>query len=316
MNTPQIWAAQIKQHAAALGFDRCGIASLPDAEESARLRARMDDWLARGYAAGMAWLERQKAVRLDITQWLPQARSVIVVARNYRADRPAAPPPATGRVSRYAWGRDYHRVLAKPLRALAAHAISLAPDAACRVSVDSGPVMEKVWATRAGLGWQGRHTLLIAPGLGSWIFLGLVATTLPLEPDTPMTPQCGDCDRCLRACPTGALVEPGVLDARRCLSYQLVENRETVPEEVARQAGNRVFGCDACQEACPYNEHTPATENPDFQPRPGQADPELAPLLDMSECAFRERFAGTSLMRAGWAAMRRNAAIALDNDER
>lgn len=312
MDSPRERAAYLKRESAALGFDRCGIAACPDANEAAVLRARLDAWLAQGHGADMAWLERQRDVRADITRWLPGTRSVVVVARNYRAERPAA-EPGTGCVSRYAWGRDYHRVLQKPLRALAQRITLLSEGTASRVSVDSGPVQEKYWAMRAGLGWLGRHSLLITPDLGSWVFLGLVATTLELEPDAPMAPQCGDCDRCRRACPTGAIVAPGVVDARRCLSYHLVENAGMVPETIAAGAGNRVFGCDTCQEACPWNAQTPITREPDFHPRPEQANPALDALLEMDAATFRERFAGSSLMRAGWAQMQRNAAIAKRN---
>jgi len=302
-------SAAVKSAAAGLGFDACGIAAAGPIDPEDRLGS----WLARGYHADMEWLVRSKEVRQDIRLRLPGAKSVVVVARNYYAGE--APTPAAdshrGRVARYARGRDYHKVLAKPLRALADHIADMKDDVRCYCSIDTGPVLERAWAQRAGVGWIGRNGLVIRKDLGSWFFLGVIAATLELEPDPPAEDRCASCTRCLDACPTGALVAPRVLDARRCLSYLTIEHRGDVPEDLADKYGDSLFGCDACQDVCPWNTNAGITTEPAFQA--GCSTIDLDELLAMDEETFKRRFAGSPIRRATWAGIRRTAEILLRN---
>jgi len=295
----------IKSAAADLRFDACGIAHAGPIDPDGRL----DIWLNAGYHGTMQWMARSRDVRLDVQQKLPGARSVIVLARNYYAERPEE-TRGEGRVSRYAWGRDYHRALRKPLFALADTIASIAPGAKSYCSIDSGPVMEKAWAERAGIGWLGKNTLVLRRDLGSWFFLATILTTLELEPDSPVADQCGGCRLCLDACPTNALVNPRVLDSNKCISYQTIENRGDVPEDIAVNHSDWVFGCDICQEVCPWNRAPSETDESDFHPRAGHANPDLDRLQEIDDDGFLEEFAGTPIMRAKKNGMQRNAAIA------
>lgn len=298
----------IKTAASDLGFDACGIASAGPIDSNGHL----DTWLAAGYHGTMEWMRRSRDVRLDVQQKLPGTRSVVVLARNYYAERPDH-EPGDGRVSRYAWGRDYHRALRKPLNALADTISTLAPNAQTYCSIDSGPVLEKAWATRAGIGWLGKNTLVLRRDLGSWFFLATILTTVELEADTPVPDQCGGCTLCLDACPTRALVAPRVLDSNKCISYQTIENRGDVPDTIARNHGDWVFGCDICQDVCPWNRSSEETDLKDFHPRPGHANPDLDNLVEMDDAEFLEAFAGTPVMRAKRPGMQRNADIARRN---
>lgn len=313
-------AAAVKEHARVQGFDACGVAAAGPADPGGKLR----EWLDRGYHADMDWLARTSAIRRDVREKLPGAASVVVVARNYYKpappeaqgqDRgaPLTPGETKGAVARYAWGRDYHRVMAKPLKRLAAHIDTLEPGAQSYASIDSGPVLERTWAERAGVGWVGKNSLILRRDMGSWFCLGVIITTARLEPDRPAPGYCGSCRLCIDACPTGAIVEEGVVDARRCISYHTIENREDIPESVGSRMGAWVFGCDICQEVCPWNRKTPVSDDSDFEPRPGQAAPDLKELAQSDEAAFRDRFSGSPLMRAKHAGMVRNARIAIQN---
>lgn len=302
-------SAAVKARAAALGFDACGIAAAGVIGHAERL----DAWLACGYHASMEWLLRTKERRRDIREVLPGAASVVVVARNYFARRPESVCGA-GRVSRYAWGQDYHEVLAEPVRALATFIGGTENAGAYYASVDSGPVAERAWGAQAGLGWIGKNGLLIHPELGSWLFLGVIATTVPLTPDAPVSNRCGDCTRCIDACPTRAIVAPGTVDARACISYHTVENRGAIPEALADRFGDWVFGCDACQESCPWNEAARETSEQSFLPRARQAWIDPLEVARMDETEFRARFAGTPLFRRRLAGLRRNADIVARNN--
>ena len=317
-----------------LGFDRVGFAPVGQQPDFARFEA----WLADGCAAGMDYLSRGAEARRDPARLLPGARSVIMVSVSYHAppaggDRggeaagpaagSAAPagaeetaPAGFGRVSRYARGRDYHRVLKARLREAGRLLAERHGARATRICVDTAPLLERSLAARAGLGWIGKNTCLVDPELGSWTFLGGLITDLDLPPDAPQPDGCGDCRACLDACPTGALVAPGRLDARRCLSYLTIEHRGPIPPEPAARLGDRVFGCDRCQEVCPFNAVARATRREDFRPRPGQSLLELAPLLDLDRAGLVARFAGTPLMRAGEAGLARNARAVLDSQRR
>ncbi|GBD07640.1 Epoxyqueuosine reductase [bacterium HR21] len=317
----------VKDAARHLGFCEVGIARAePLHEEFGRYLA----WLERGYHGAMAYLERNLDRRADVRAILPGAQSVVVVAYNYYV--PAGyeaferEPHRYGKISRYAWGEDYHEVLRPKLEALALVISRIVPGAESRIAVDTSPVLEKAWAVRAGIGWQGKHTNIISRRYGSWLFLGVVITTAELEPDTPMKDYCGSCTACLRACPTGALVEPYVLDARRCLSYWTIETKPEmpIPTEIAERMEGWIFGCDICQEVCPWNRFQKPSQDSAFAPRQGETCLELDTLLAMTPEEFRQRFRRSPLKRPKYAGLRRNAhawkrvvsqAVAHDDDE-
>ncbi len=306
------WAHAVKQQARSLGFEACGIA---DALSPIDPEMRFDAWLQSGYHADMAWMARTRSIRLNPQAWLPGARSAVVVLRNYFRAFPA-PAPDAARVARYAWGRDYHRALAKPMKRLAAFLNTLLPEAQSRTCVDAGPVLERAWAARAGLGWIGKNSLVLRRDMGSWFVLGVIFTTLSIASDAPIENHCGSCSACMDACPTGAIVSPGVVDSRRCISYHTIENRGDIPESVQEAMDAWVFGCDICQEVCPWNRKAQETDAPDFTPRENVWNLRVQDILDMEEDAFDRRYAGTAVRRAKYAGMRRNALIVRQNQRR
>jgi epoxyqueuosine reductase len=302
----------IKAKAAELGFDLCGIASADQYPELSFL----DEWLQRGYHGEMAWMSRSRERRLDVRNVLPGARSVVATATLYNTDRPyaAQQPPDVARLSRYAWGDDYHHVIKLRLDRLLEwmHSTSDTPFEG-RAYVDTGPVQERVYAQYAGLGWIGKNTCLINREIGSWLFLGEIICTLPLAPDAQGLEQCGSCTRCLDACPTRALVEPGVLDSNRCLSYLTIELRSSIPEEHRPSLGGHVYGCDICQEVCPYNQPAPSSSDAPWQPRAGLDLPRLVDLWRRPDSELRASLKGSAMTRAKLVGLRRNLAVALGN---
>ena len=245
---------------------------------------------------------------------MPQARSVIVTGTLYNTDRPysADLPPGTARISRYAWGDDYHDVLQPRLSALLGWMRNRSHEPFDALAyVDKGPVQERVYAQYAGLGWIGKNTCLINPELGSWLFLGVIITSLSLEADAQGLERCGTCTKCLEACPTKALVEPGVLDSTRCLSYLTIELRSDIPESLRPDLGAHVYGCDLCQDVCPYNRPAPTSRDVHWQPRPGLDLPALADLWRRPDTELRRTIAGTPMTRAKVTGLRRNVAVAL-----
>jgi len=303
--------------ALALGFDLVGVARAEPGAHAAFLR----EWLARGYGGEMAWLARNAERRADPRQVLPGARSVIALGLVYD---PGVPPERSGnalRVARYAGGDDYHDVLIDRVRALEAALPPLA-DAPVRTRgyVDTGPVLERAFAADAGLGWIGKNTLLIHPRLGSYLFLGVVLTDLALEPGAPEPDHCGSCRACLDACPTGAFPEPYVLDATRCLSYTTIELRGPIPEPLRARHGDWGFGCDVCQEVCPWNQRgrraipdDPHGLRARLAPREEWRAPALAWVLELSLEAWRAATRGTALRRTGYRGLLRNALVAAGN---
>ncbi|MBE9138347.1 tRNA epoxyqueuosine(34) reductase QueG [Nodosilinea sp. LEGE 07088] len=300
--------------ALALGFHLAGIVAL-DADPSDRETeavGHLQTWLDQGYQADMGWMANPR--RQDIRQVLPGARSLICVALNYYTPHSHSPDPSHGKISRYAWGRDYHRVLHKRLKALAnwlttaAHGHSIA----LRYYADTGPVQDKAWAQQAGLGWVAKNGNLITRQYGSWVFLGELITTLALEPDRPHTAHCGTCTRCIEACPTGAIPQPYVVDANRCIAYHTLENRaETLPAEITPHLQNWVAGCDICQDVCPWNQRfAQPTTVADFHPYPQNLAPKLADLANLSEVEWHDRFRASALRRIKPAMWRRNAQAA------
>ena len=307
---------QVKEKARELGFDLCGIAPAETFPELSFFR----EWLDRGYAGEMAYLERSADRRADVRAVVPGARSVIVTGTIYNTDRPYSTEngvdlrPHTALIARYAWGDDYHDVLKTRLDALLAWMREVSPESfEARAYVDTGPVQERVFAQYAGLGWIGKNTCLINPELGSWLFLAEVICTLPLEPDTQGLEQCGSCTRCLEACPTGALVEAGVLDANKCLSYLTIELRSAIPEEHRPSLGSHVYGCDICQEVCPYNQVPPRSADPAWQPRPALDLPRLVDLWRRPDSELRHAVKGSAMTRAKLTGLRRNLAVAIGN---
>jgi epoxyqueuosine reductase len=305
-------SASIKEKALSLGFTVCGVSPVDEFAELAYL----EEWLAKGYAGEMAWMARSAERRADVRRVVPEAQSVIVTGTLYNAPRPYSndAPPDVARISRYAWGDDYHDVLKTRLDSLLEwmRAESDRPFEA-RAYVDTGPVQERVYAQYAGLGWIGKNTCLINPELGSWLFLSEIICTLPLEPDTQGLEQCGTCTRCLEACPTGALVEPGVLDSNRCLSYLTIELRSSIPEAYRQALGTHVYGCDICQEVCPYNRPAPQTAEAEWQPRPGLDLPRLVDLWQRPDAELRSITKGSPMTRAKLTGLRRNLAVAIGN---
>jgi epoxyqueuosine reductase len=311
MNGRMVLREQINAKATALGFDLMGITSAAPLAHGGRLRA----WVAQGFAGDMGYMSRDVEKRVDPSRVLPEVQSIIVLGMNHYTS-PSMPEASSGRgwISRYAWGQDYHTVLSDKLKALVAFIRELeGADVQARWYVDTGPILERELAWRAGLGWPGKNTNLINRRLGSWLFLGAILLDRELVYDTPATAHCGTCTRCLVACPTGALVAPGVLDARRCISYLTIELRGPIPRELRPLMGTHIFGCDICQAVCPWNRKAPVGSDAAFLPRAGFAAPELMPLLGLSEADFRAQFHGSPVARAKRRGFLRNVAVALGN---
>ncbi len=306
-------SADIKAKASEIGFDLCGVAPAAAVPELAYLR----EWIDRGYAGAMAYMPRTAAARADARAVLPVARSVVVCAMVYNVDRPYStelPGESTAKISRYAWGEDYHEVMKARLERLLAWMRERADEPFdAKAYVDTGPVQERVYAQYAGLGWIGKNACLINPDLGSWLFLSEILCSLPLEPDVPGLDHCGTCTLCLDACPTGALVEPGQLDARRCLSYLTIELRGPIPDDQRDSLGAHVYGCDICQEVCPWNLAPAVTARAEWLPREGLDRPPLVELWHRDDRELRRLVRGGPMTRAKIAGLRRNVAVAIGN---
>ena len=305
-----ITAAAVKAKATELGFDACGIAPAGDLPE---LRF-FPEWIARGYAGTMAYLERSADRRADVRRVVPSARTVIVTATVYNTDHPYSTEcadPSRAHVARYAWGDDYHDVIGGRLDELLdwMRRSSTEPFEA-RAYVDTGPVQERVYARHAGIGWIGKNTCVINPKLGSWIFLGEIICSLPLDADRPAFDQCGECTLCIEACPTRAIVAPGALDSTRCISYLTIEHRSEIPDELGRSAGPHAYGCDVCQEVCPWNQVAPTSADPAWQPRAVWDQPMLDDLLQMTDADLQTALRGSAMSRAKSGGLRRNFANA------
>lgn len=299
----------ILERAFSLGFDRIGFA-----RAEALLDHALRGWLEKGFNAEMAWMAARLPMRLDPRVMMPGARTVIVAAANYFTKGESSGDPRLACIARYALGDDYHRVLKDRLKELLVFIRTLAPGVQARICVDAAPIWEKEWARRAGIGWRGKHSLIIAPELGSWILLGEIVTSLDLEPDQPIPDRCGSCTLCLEACPTGALIAPSTLDARRCIAYHTIESGAAIPEAVRRAMGNRIFGCDICQSVCPWNLlwAVPA-DAPSFHPRPHWRNAPLAELVHWPEERFTAAAHRSPLQRRGYAGFIRNVEAALAN---
>jgi epoxyqueuosine reductase len=310
----------VKRAAVEAGFDLSGVASAIGAREL----EYFPHWIAAGRAGEMKYMEARdeegELKRASLARVAPWARSVIVCAINYNVDQPYSTEvknPSRGWISRYAWGReDYHEAVLRRLKQVEASLQEAAEGVQTRSYVDTGPIVERVFAKYAGVGWIGKNTCVINQQKGSWLFLGVILASVELEPDVPAPDRCGTCTRCIQACPTDALLGPYVLDSKRCISYLTIEKRGTISEELRAGMGQQVFGCDICQDVCPWNRKAPHSASPEFAPREEFVNPALDRLAEMSAEEFRANFRGSPIRRAKHAGMRRNAAIAMGNSGR
>ncbi|MFN2454825.1 MAG: tRNA epoxyqueuosine(34) reductase QueG [Pyrinomonadaceae bacterium] len=304
--SPALLSRKIKQSARELGFDKVGIVC---AEPLTKERARLEEWLQRGFQGEMQWMAREPEKRTDPRLLFPAARSVIVVALNYYTPHKHSNDPARGKVSRYAWGDDYHDVVGEKLRALLAWIKEEWPHAEGKPCVDIQPMMDKAWAARAGLGWIGKHSNLITREYGSWVFLGELLLNLELEYDAEkIEDHCGTCTLCLEACPTGAITEPRIVDSNRCISYATIELREPdLPANVASHLDGWLYGCDICQDVCPWNRFEQPTHETRFEPRADSVSLNLLKLLELSPEAYAARFRKSPIKRAKLSGLQRNA---------
>ncbi len=314
----------VKRAAEAAGFDLSGIAPAADSRELEHFPA----WIADGHAGEMKYMEarddRGELKRGSLARVAPWARSVVVCAINYNTPHPYSTQlsdRSCGWISRYAWSReDYHDAVlrrVKQVEAALQQAVpaDLQPGLTTRSYVDTGPIVERVFAKYAGVGWIGKNTCIINQKKGSWLFLGVILTSLELEPDLPAPDRCGTCTRCIQACPTDAILAPYQLDSNKCISYLTIEKRGSIPEDLREGMGRHIFGCDICQDVCPWNRKAPASSAPEFEPRPGLVNPALAWLAEMSTEEFRETFRASPIRRTKRSGIRRNAAIAMGNSQ-
>ena len=304
---------QIRAKACELGLDAVGFAAAEGQPEDAR---NLDSYLKDGRHGDMTWMETTADRRADPRVLWPEARSIVSLGMNYG---PAEAPLAQlerrdcGAISVYAKGRDYHNVLKKRLKQIARW-MAETHDCQVKVFTDTAPVMEKPIAMKAGVGWIGKHTNLVSRRFGSWLFLGEIFTSLTLPPDTPETDHCGSCDRCLRACPTGALPEPYRIVPNRCISYLTIEHKGTIEEALSAAMGNRIYGCDDCLAACPWNKYATPTRHEDFMPRPESNALPLVDLVELDDAEFRALFTGSAVKRTGRDRLVRNALISIGNN--
>lgn len=330
----------VQASARSAGFDLAGVAAIPEpgSPQEREQAERFNAWAQQGYAGDMGWMLRAGddgvPLRSSLARAVPWARSVILCAVNYNPDQPSSlnpMPPGSGWIARYAWSgtrqpdgtalpTDYHDVLLSRLRQVEATLYAMQPTEGepmqTRAYVDTGPVVERWVAQLAGIGWIGKNTLVLNQGLGSWLLLGVLLTSLPLAPEAVLLPasdRCGSCTRCIDACPTDALVAPRQMDARRCIAYLTIEKKGSIDDDLRPLMGRQVFGCDICQDVCPWNRRAPIGSNPDLAPRPELVNPSLESLAALDNAAFRKAFRGSPLERTGRKRLQRNVAIAMGN---
>lgn len=305
---------RIKERALSEGFEKVGIVSADRLEPE---HERLLTWLGRNYHGNMSWMARDPEMRSDPRKLFAAARSVVVVAMNYYTPHSHVNDSATGKVSRYAWGDDYHDVVTDKLRSLFTWIQEQVPEVTGKVCVDIQPMMDKAWAARAGLGWIGKHTNLITPEYGSWVFIGELLLSIDLDYETEfVADHCGSCTLCIEACPTDALSEPYVLDSNKCISYATIELREPqLPHEMADKLDGWLYGCDICQDICPWNRFEQTTHEQRFQPREGNVNTPIADITNMSHEDYVERFRGSAMKRAKLSGLQRNARALLKSND-
>lgn len=302
---------RVKKMALEAGFAKAGVAA---PEVDAETKNRFAKWLSKSSHADMHWLAENSEKRLDPKKVMPNVRSVVSLALVYNTPHKHSNDKSKGKISRYAWGRDYHLVIREKLEKLIAQLQAEFPGSNWKGWVDTGPTMDKYWAARSGVGWQGKHTNVLTKGLGSYFFLATLFTDLELEPDSPARDMCGKCTRCIDACPTQAIVQPYLLDSNRCLSYWAIEYRgEKIPDEITAKLNGYLFGCDICQEVCPYNKTPVFTSENDFLPYFSETELNLATVAKMNQSEFSARFAKSAVKRAKHSGLVRNAKALIKN---
>lgn len=300
---------EFSRHCVGLGFSAVRFTEPPLGQAVHRYR----EWLRRGYAGDMGYLERRQGERENPERLLPGLKSIVILAHPYDSGFPNQPTVEEANISRYAWGEDYHEVLADKLQVLSNWLQGKVPELHCYPSVDAQPVLEKGWATKAGLGWLGKHTNVIDPARGSYFFISALLTNYPFVSDAPEQDHCGSCRACIDACPTGAIVAPYVLDANLCISYLTIELKGPIPRELRPSIGNRIFGCDDCQEVCPWNRFSTVTSEKRFLSRNGWAHKPLVDFLAITPETFKAQFKNSPLLRPKWKGMMRNVLVAIGN---
>lgn len=306
MVTASVTSRAVKERALFEGFHKVGIVR---AEPLEKETPRLKEWLARGYHGEMSWIARDVEKRLDPLQLFPPARSIVVVALNYYTPDQHQENSATGKVSRYAWGDDYHDVLKTKLESLLSWIREQEPQASGKICVDIQPTLDKAWAVRAGLGWLGKHTNVITPEFGSWVFIGELLLNLALEPDhDAIEDHCGTCTLCIDACPTHAIIEPYVVDSNKCISYATIELRTLeLPEQIEPHLSGWLYGCDICQDVCPWNRFEEVTTETRFTAREGNINADLDEIFELTPETYAERFRGSAMKRAKLSGLQRNA---------
>lgn len=311
MTTQEEQTRRIKECAISCGFSLVGIAEALPMEQEMH---KFSEWLRLGFHAGLGYMERNEEKRYDVRNILPETRSVIVVAHNYYTPYQHSHSDTQGKISRYAWGDDYHDVLPPKLEQISDEIKRLQPEAKTKVYTDTGAILEKQWAVRAGLGWQGKHSNVISREIGSWFFIGIILTTAEFLYDKPMQDFCGTCNACMQACPTGAIAQPYVVDARNCIPYWTIETKADVqfPPTVAQNLDSWLFGCDTCQDVCPWNRfQTPSAEER-FLPRFEETSMNLNVIQQLTQEEFSTRFRKSPIKRSKIAGLKRNALILQD----
>ena len=309
MSTKSQLSAQIKKTAITAGFHKVGIAAARPLEKSMYL----EEWLGLKKHGTMYWMEMKLEKRLDVTKLYPDAKSVISVAHNYYTNHQHANDRNKGKISRYAWGKDYHKIIKKKLKHLLKEIRMLDSSIDGRIFVDTPPIQDKLWAQEAGIGWQGKNTNIITREIGSWIFLGEIVINKELEYDQPATDFCGSCNACIDACPTQAL-EPYQLDAIKCLSYLTIEFwDQPIPKEFESKMHNWIFGCDICQDVCPWNNFARETDETNYRPAEGNVEPDLDELNQLTDEQYKKRFSKSPVSRAKYNNFMRNVRTVIKN---
>ena len=304
----------VKAKALSLGFEACGIST---ADSLAQEQSRLEEWLVRGYQASMSWMNNHREKRVDPRELVEGAKSVVSVIQSYYHPLDQQEDPSIGKISRYALGEDYHLVMKEKLFKLLNWMMAEVPGCTGRAFVDSAPVMDKAWAAKAGLGWIGKHSNLISPEHGSWFFIGELIVDLDLAADGPILDHCGTCTRCIDACPTDAIVQPYVVDANLCISYNTIEHRgNDVPTEVHEGHGNWIFGCDVCQEVCPWNKFRTESSEPRYAPQAARINVPLEEWAELTQEEFSATFRKSAVKRTKWDGFIRNVQYAQKNEQK